>query len=63
MNGTYEIVECQNCVIKMQADVISELFGILAQHIDPDELDGLPSVKKINTAAEIREKIRILSGE
>ncbi len=63
MNGAYEIIECQNCVIKMQADVISELFNILAQHIDPDELDSLPPVKKINAAADIREKIRMLSGE
>ena len=63
MNGAYEIIECQNCVIKMQADVISELFSILAQHIDPDELDSLPPVKKINAAADIREKSRMLSGE
>ena len=63
MNGAYEIIECQNCVIKMQADVIYELFGFLAQHVDPDELDSLPPVKKINAAAEIRDKIRILYKE
>lgn len=60
MNGAYEIIECQNCVIKMQADVIYELFGILAQHIDADELDSLQLVGKINTAAEIRDRIQIL---
>lgn len=52
-----EIVEKQNAVIKLQSEVIDELFLLLMQHIEPTEADKLPCIGRINQAAEIRREI------
>lgn len=49
-----DVVGIQNGIIKLQADVINELFLLLGQHVAAEELDGLPVVDKINLAAELR---------
>lgn len=48
-----EMVDRQTAVIKMQADVINELFKLLSQHISAEELDSLPVIDKINEAANL----------
>lgn len=52
-----EVVEKQNAIISIQAGVINELFQLLSQHVAAEELDALPVVARINTAAEIRAEI------
>ena len=43
-----EVVDELNIIVKMQSDVISELFRLLSQHITTEELDNLTVVDKIN---------------
>jgi hypothetical protein len=50
-----EIIETQNTIIKLQSDVINELFSVLSQHLQAEELDSLPVVEKINAAARLRQ--------
>lgn len=57
MYSLAETIEKQNAVIRIQSEVIDELFGLLLQHITAEEADTLPAVKKINAAAKLREKI------
>ena len=57
LKNTAEIIEKQNRIIQIQADVINDLYGLLMQHITVEEADQLPTVKKINLAAEIRSTI------
>jgi len=52
-----EVVEKQNAIISIQAGVINELFQLLSQHVAVEELDALPVIARINTAAEIRAEI------
>ena len=52
-----EVVEKQNAIISIQAGVINELFQLLSQHVVAEELDALPVIARINTAAEIRSEI------
>lgn len=58
MSSLAETIEQQNTVIRIQSEVIDELFVLLLQHITAEEADGLPAVEKINTAAKLRERIR-----
>ena len=53
-----KIMEQLETVIHLQAEVITELFSLLAQHIVADELDRLSCVQKINQAAAVRDEIR-----
>ena len=52
-----EVIAKQNRIIKIQAEAIGDLFSLLMQHITVEEADQLPTVKKINLAAEIRSTI------
>lgn len=56
-NNLVEVVEKQNAIISIQAGVINELFQLLSQHVAAEELDALPVIARINTAAEIRAEI------
>ena len=51
MNSLLEVVERQGSIIKMQTDIIDELFLLLMQHID--DADKLSVVSKINRAAKM----------
>ena len=57
LKNTAEIIEKQNRIIQIQADVINDLYGLLMQHITVEEAEALPAVAKINLAAEIRSTI------
>lgn len=48
-----EIVDRQTAIVKLQADIINELFRLLSQHISAEELDALPVIDKINLAAQM----------
>lgn len=51
-----EIFESQSEIIRIQSEVIDDLFRILSQHIAADELDSLPVIQKINRAAMLRNE-------
>lgn len=57
LSSPVEIIETQNAIIRMQSEVINELFLLLSQHIAVEELDRLPCVDTINQAAEMRRFI------
>ena len=57
LKNTAEIIEKQNRIIQIQADVINDLYGLLMQHITVEEAEALPAVAKINLAANIRNTI------
>ena len=49
-----ELFERQGEIIKIQAEAIEELYKLLLQHVEADELDEMPVTEKINEAARIR---------
>lgn len=57
LKNTAEIIEKQNQIIQIQADVINDLYSLLMQHITVEEAEALPAVAKINLAADIRSTI------
>lgn len=57
MSNLAELVERQNGIIRIQSEVIDELFVLLLQHISAEEADNLPVVTKINAAAELRKEV------
>ena len=52
-----DIVDTLNTIIRLQADVIDELFILLMQHITVSEANNLPVIKRINEAAALRADI------
>ncbi len=52
-----EAVTKQGEIIRIQSEVIDELFLLLLQHITVEEADGLGVVDKINSAARIRAEL------
>lgn len=51
-----EIIERQNEVIRKESQIIDELFRMLLQHIEVEELCGLQSYADIkDVAAEIKK--------
>jgi hypothetical protein len=50
-------VDLQNEIIRIQSNVIDELFRLLSQHIAAEELDNLPVIAEINIAAQIKAEI------
>lgn len=52
-----QIVEAQDQIIRIQSEAITELFRLLAQHISAEEMDSLPCVERINSAAALRSQI------
>ena len=52
-----ETVEGQDKIIKLQSEIIYDLFTVLLQHISAEEADALPVVDKINRAAVLKEGI------
>jgi hypothetical protein len=51
------IVDLQNEIIRIQSNVIDELFRLLSQHVASEELDSLPVIAEINLAAQIKAEI------
>lgn len=51
------IVDLQNEIIRIQSNVIDELFRLLSQYVTSEELDSLPVIAEINLAAQIRAEI------
>ncbi|HAS70562.1 MAG TPA: hypothetical protein DGR27_05425 [Eubacterium sp.] len=57
MLSSVEIIDIQNTIIKMQSEVIYDLFGQLKQYMTVEELDNSQVVMKINAAAKLRSEI------
>lgn len=58
-----ELLERQEHIITLQAQSITELFGLLSQHITAAEADRLPCISKINEAVAIRAGMEPLEME
>lgn len=56
-NNLVEVVEKQSSIISIQSGVINELFQLLSQYMTAEELDNIPAISRINTAAQIRAEI------
>ena len=57
MLSSIEIIDTQNTIIKMQSEIIYDLFGLLKQYVSVEELDNIPAIKKINDIARMNEEI------
>lgn len=51
-----ELFEAQNEIIRLQSEVIDEMLKLLSMHLEPQELNSLPAIEKINKAAMIRRE-------
>lgn len=51
-----ELFESQSEIIRIQSEVIDDLFRLLGQHLEADGLDSLPVIEKINRAASLRKE-------
>jgi hypothetical protein len=54
-----ELLESQSEIIRIQSEVISDIFRLLCQYMEADELDGLPVIEKINQAASLRAEYQL----
>ena len=54
-----EIIDTQNEIIRLQSEVISELFRQVSNYVALEEIDSLPVVQKINRAADLRKEIEV----
>ncbi len=57
MLSSIEIIDTQNTIIKMQSEIIYDLLGLLKQYVSVEELDNIPTIKKINDVARMNEEI------
>ena len=56
MLSSIEIIDTQNTIIKMQSEIIYDLFGLLKQYVSVEERDNIPAIKKINDVARMNEE-------
>lgn len=49
----------QSEIIRLQGEVIDELFSLLSQHAAVGELDHLPCITKINKAAMLKRELEL----
>ncbi len=49
-----ELYESQSEIIRIQSEVIDDLFRLLSQYMEADEIDSLPVIAKVNRAASLR---------
>ena len=54
-----ENLESQSEIIRIQSEVIDDLFRILLQYMDAEEADRLPVIEKINRAASLRAEYQL----
>ena len=54
-----ELFESQNEIIRLQAEAIDELFRLLVNHVETEELSNLSAAEKVNEAARIRAEKRL----
>lgn len=50
-------METQNAIIRMQSNVIDELFLLLMQHISVNETENLKCIETLNEAAKLNNSI------
>ena len=54
-----EIVDVQNTIIRMQSDIINQIFLVLGQYVSMEELDNMEVLEKINEAARLRASLDV----
>ncbi len=60
MSSLVEVVENQAAIISIQSGVIKDLFMLLGQYMEAEELDALPQVDRINETARLAAEMRQL---
>lgn len=60
MSSLVEVVENQAAIISIQSGVIKDLFMLLGQYMEAEELDVLPQVDRINETARLAAEMRQL---
>lgn len=58
MNSPVEVVETLNTIIRIQSDVIDELFRLLMQHISIEEAGMFPVLSKIDQATKLMREAK-----
>lgn len=54
-----EIFESQSEIIRIQSEVINDLFRLLGQHLEANELDRLPVIEKMNKVAAFQAEHKL----
>jgi hypothetical protein len=54
-----ELFTKQSEIIQLQSEAIDDLFRVLVQHLEAEELDRLPALEKMNRAAMIRREMEL----
>lgn len=54
-----ELFTKQSEIIQLQSEAIDDLFRVLVQHLEAEELDRLPALEKMNRAAMIRKEMEL----
>lgn len=57
MMDCIEIIDLQNSIIKLQSDVIYELYSELMKYVSLEELERIPVKKKIDLTAGLRKDL------
>ena len=60
MSSLVEVVENQAAIISIQSGVIKDLFMLLGQYMEAEELAVLPQVDRINETARLAAEMRQL---
>ena len=56
-SSTLEVVQKQCDIIQIQSEIIGEMYMLLQQHIQTDELEKLPCVGRMNLTREMKRTI------
>ncbi len=57
LNSTLEVVQKQCEIIQMQSEIINDMYQLLEQHIQTDELEKLPCVGRMKLTREMNRTI------
>lgn len=49
-----QIFDSQSEIIKLQSEIIDELFCVVCQYVTAEELVSLPAIEKIDRAAKFK---------
>lgn len=50
-----KIIVTQSEIIRLLKEALDEVFSILSQHLAAEEMNNLPCIEKINTAAKLKK--------
>ena len=54
-----QVFDAQNEIIKLQSEIINEIFRLLGMHMEADELSCIPAVEKMDRVKTMRSEYQI----